>query len=554
MIQRFARDESGMTMGLAMIMVLIIGVMGAGLLAFANANLNTVLEANRGQRAFEVADAGIEAARSQLISDCVGDNTCMVHYNDCNSQEDVNGQFTSNCQTPTAGELQWSRAKGGLTLNNLDGIGTTSDSATVMIDYTLVDQEDNYYKVTSTGTYGVSQRKIEAIFKPISGGGGTGGNVINPAYYTPSDIRIRGGIEIKGMSLFSEGNIIIEGMPPHTSCPEPNPPADCLKTDYEINNRQGDAGRLTTTNVGQASNTLSDWDTTSLPRPPLGNWNTVGRLDRRDREFEGVGFGATGLICGSITECNDPSDSIAEGYYGYDSTTGPINGLTGLTNPQPRGQVDPRTGVTGLTFVDKPPIPECDPAVEDCYAENDPNTITFPFERKTLGPDRLKGLAMETNTFYRGQTPDWNTLLGDRTNRVVFIDAENGTLTFPPGNAQRKGIVVVWCGTLNMTDVKFQGIIVMLNGQGDELRPDPDGAQSSSCDSPERGTFTATNTQLQAWFYAEGGSVTNPGIDLVGPGTELDFLPGGAWAFLDLLHDTAIPTSFAVEGWRELYQ
>src|SRR5918997_6108878 len=111
MIQRFIKDESGMTMGLAMIMVLIIGVMGAGLLAFANANLNTVVEANRGQRAFEVADAGIEAARGQLISDCVGDNTCMVHYNDCNSQ-DANGQFTSNCQTPTAGELQWSRAKG----------------------------------------------------------------------------------------------------------------------------------------------------------------------------------------------------------------------------------------------------------------------------------------------------------------------------------------------------------------------------------------------------------------------------------------------------------
>src|SRR5918997_6659206 len=182
MIQRFIKDESGMTMGLAMIMVLIIGVMGAGLLAFANANLNTVLEANRGQRAFEVADAGIEAARSQLISDCVGDNTCMVHYNDCASQEDANGQVTSNCQTPTAGELRWSRAYGGLTLNNLDGIGTTSDSATVMIDYTLVDLQDNYYKVTSTGTYGNSKRKIEAIFKPLSGGGGTGGNVINPAY------------------------------------------------------------------------------------------------------------------------------------------------------------------------------------------------------------------------------------------------------------------------------------------------------------------------------------------------------------------------------------
>ena len=106
-----------------------------------------------------------------------------------------------------------------------------------------------------------------------------------------------------------------------------------------------------------------------------------------------------------------------------------------------------------------------------------------------------------------------------------------------------------------MTDAKFKGIIVMLNGQGNELRPDPDGTTlSSDCDSSERGRFTATNTDLKAWFYAEGGSATNPGIDLVGPETELDFLPGGAWAFLDLLHDTAIPTSFEVEGWRELYK
>src|SRR5215218_6416032 len=65
---RFVDDETGMTLPLAMIMIVIIGAMGAGLLAFVNRDLTTVVEENRGQRAFEVADAGIQAAKQQLAS------------------------------------------------------------------------------------------------------------------------------------------------------------------------------------------------------------------------------------------------------------------------------------------------------------------------------------------------------------------------------------------------------------------------------------------------------------------------------------------------------
>ena len=57
--RRFVNNESGMTMALAVIMIVLIGVMGAGLLTFVMRDLNTVIEQNRGQRAFEVADAGI---------------------------------------------------------------------------------------------------------------------------------------------------------------------------------------------------------------------------------------------------------------------------------------------------------------------------------------------------------------------------------------------------------------------------------------------------------------------------------------------------------------
>src|SRR5215211_3614621 len=198
-----------MTLALALIMIVLIGVMGAGLLTFVNRNMNTVIEENRGQRAFEVADAGIAAAERQLESDCIGNNTCITFYND--PIGDAGGD-----------DKQWSVAKGGLTLNDLDGDATTSDSVTVTIDYREFEATTNDYKVISTGTYGISKRKIEAIFKPIAGGGGGGGNVINPAYYTPSDIRIwsdgTGGVNVKGMSLFSERNIIMEGLLPYTSC------------------------------------------------------------------------------------------------------------------------------------------------------------------------------------------------------------------------------------------------------------------------------------------------------------------------------------------------
>src|SRR5687767_5489907 len=65
-MRRFVYDESGMTMALAVIMIALIGVMGAGLLTFVSRDLNSVIEVNAGQRAQETANAGLEAAKYQL--------------------------------------------------------------------------------------------------------------------------------------------------------------------------------------------------------------------------------------------------------------------------------------------------------------------------------------------------------------------------------------------------------------------------------------------------------------------------------------------------------
>ena len=80
-----------MTLALAMIMIVIIGAMGAGLLAFVNRDLVTVVEENRGQRAFEMADAGVQVAKRQLSSHCAGDPDCILHYDD--TQDEVSGGY-----------------------------------------------------------------------------------------------------------------------------------------------------------------------------------------------------------------------------------------------------------------------------------------------------------------------------------------------------------------------------------------------------------------------------------------------------------------------------
>jgi hypothetical protein len=107
----------------------------------------------------------------------------------------------------------------------------------------------------------------------------------------------------------------------------------------------------------------------------------------------------------------------------------------------------------------------------------------------------------------------------------------------------------------NFNSSGFQGIVMALNGDAaeEQLPPDPEtDAVSSSCGA-EHGKFSIHHAGLRAWFYAEGGDVSSPGITL-GPGTEADFLPSGKWKLLDLLLEDVTPTQFDLQGWRECYK
>ena len=515
-VRRFVKDESGMTLGLAMMMIVLIGAMGAGLLTFVSRDLIAVAEDNRAQRAFEVADAGIGAAKRQLAAEVVRE-----HYDD------------EGAVVVGAEDIQWSAAKGGLTLNDLDGIATTPDSVNVKIQYKAATALfPEHFLVISEGTYGTAKRKIEAIFKGVEVAAGGGGGIGHPLYYTPSDVRIErtrpdntvASVQLNAISIFSEGDILIEGVTDPLS----------FVTEYESPGN--------TLSIPNADDALCDWNSAT----PLQNcfedasgpWNTVGRDMTRANgttvDFQEPGFAAEGKICGFTA--NTPqgvcgvSDSAADGVYGYDSTTGD-QVMSRIGYAQPWGN--------NLAFVDKGHL---DP--------NDPGTITYPFPRPIPIPEAFKEQAENNGDYFVGNPTeaDWGTLLdANNPNRIAFVDAQGQTLSFdPPGNAQYKGILAVWCGHLRQ-DQSFQGIILNLYGDGSAFG-------SSSCvGNDSLGTFRNNGRVCQCWMYAQGGTDITAGITL-GPGSSVRFLPSGDWSFLNGLFANPPPESFAPHGWRELYE
>jgi len=158
-----AGSESGIALPLAVIMVVLIGVMGAGLLTFVMADLDSVVAVNKGQRAFEMADAGVAAAKRQLVADCGANLDCANHYNGA------------------GGDVQWSKSVPnttysgssdfGVFLKELDGDAATADRVNVTIE--SVTTPANSFEVVSTGQYEDAKRRIEAIMTKSDGGAPT---------------------------------------------------------------------------------------------------------------------------------------------------------------------------------------------------------------------------------------------------------------------------------------------------------------------------------------------------------------------------------------------
>lgn len=257
MVSKLIRDEAGMTMGIVIIMIVLIGVMGAGLLTFVSTDLNAVVEANQGQRAFEMGDAGIEAAKKQI------------------RDEDPNPNHYGGADGAT-GDIQWAASEGGKDLT----MSGTADEVNVQIQSNV--PSAGYYTVTSLGSSGEAQRRVEAVLYHTANFGGGG----IPAWYTRGGIRIKKDALANGVSLFAGGDI-----------------------------------ELKSASVGSGSDILGDWF-----NPP---YNTTTRKDPSTGDaYTKAGIAAEGQVSGDTT-----------GILFYDSDTSTKFVGTPTSQPQPANEI-----------------------------------------------------------------------------------------------------------------------------------------------------------------------------------------------------------------------
>lgn len=154
MFGRFVRDESGMVLGLAIVMILVVGVMGAGLLIFVRNDLEAVVEVNQGRKALEAADAGIQVAEERLRLDAKPES-----YDD---EADTDIDFEGSSANI---EVQYLKS-------------AEDEAKAKQVDYApevLPDGEANYpgdrnyFRIISKGVAGDARRIVESIYRTRPG-------------------------------------------------------------------------------------------------------------------------------------------------------------------------------------------------------------------------------------------------------------------------------------------------------------------------------------------------------------------------------------------------
>ncbi len=222
MFKKLKEQEAGIALPLAIMMIVIIGVMGAGLLVFVTTDLGGVVESNQGQRAFNLADAGVQAAKSHLMAD--------AYY------QKYDG-VTDTAANPPNFESSWSCGTWDPVAKTCSATGKTPDldpgsgnTVKIWIQYllpatTTAQANDptgvyapavtpngqanypvgtDYFKVISQATVGQTKRKIEAIYNTVS-------LDVPRAYFTSGNIVLSGTANVSNISLFSQGSVTLNG-------------------------------------------------------------------------------------------------------------------------------------------------------------------------------------------------------------------------------------------------------------------------------------------------------------------------------------------------------
>lgn len=157
------RDDSGAALGLAVILVVLVGVMAAGLLAVLRSDLEGTIQTNRGQRALHLADAASQAAAAHLRADP-----------DPERFDDGGGDNSDWAQVPPAGRPPGKTlALGGdvatVTIRYLLPATTDTEQADELhaperVPAGLDDYPDrDFFLIASEGSSGETRRRIEVI-------------------------------------------------------------------------------------------------------------------------------------------------------------------------------------------------------------------------------------------------------------------------------------------------------------------------------------------------------------------------------------------------------
>jgi hypothetical protein len=214
MIKQLIRDESGVALGIAIFVMVIVGVMGAGLLVFVRNDLEAVVEVNQGQKAFDVADAGAQVAKQQLLGDKVPSHYDVEDLTACDTNlgDPDDATDTANDIPRSPSTENWAPGAGGQTRTFAGGQFTvtiqwlnqdpTAPAGCIAPETTSSPVPGvDYFKVISTGKHGNATRRIETIYETYDLN-------VPRAYYTPGKIDIKGSACIDSVSLFTSSTAI----------------------------------------------------------------------------------------------------------------------------------------------------------------------------------------------------------------------------------------------------------------------------------------------------------------------------------------------------------
>ncbi len=187
-------NESGVALGLAVMVLVVVGVIGAGLLVFVRNDLASVVRANQGQSAFYAADAGAEAAKRELLGDASpakydADGASGACDSPLDEDEPTSSEWAGDGAERSfeGGEfvaaIRWMNAECGFPAGG--------------------DPDTEYFEVVSTGTSGEAKRKVEAVYAVSD----TDAPLAN---FAAGDVEISESAVVDGVSVFGGGDVALE--------------------------------------------------------------------------------------------------------------------------------------------------------------------------------------------------------------------------------------------------------------------------------------------------------------------------------------------------------